>query len=192
MSKDKVVVKLDRIYTRGGDQGMTTLGDGTKVSKAALRVRAYGTVDEANATIGLARLYTEGEADELLARIQNDLLDLGADLSVPQKQEARTRLRIEKGHVERLEKEIDAMTAELPALTSFLLPGGSPASAHLHSARTVVRRAEQLSTGLLQTEPVNPLATQYLNRLADHLFTLARWLNDKGASDVLWVPGAHR
>ncbi len=186
------MVRIDRIYTRGGDKGMTTLGDGTKVSKAALRVQCYGATDEANGVIGLARLHTEGDADAMLARIQNDLFDVGADLCVPAKDDSRARLRIEDSQVARLESEIDSMAAALAPLASFILPGGSQASAHLHLARTVVRRAEQLVVALMDTETINPAALKYLNRLSDHLFTLARFLNDKGARDVLWVPGANR
>lgn len=187
------MVTLSKIYTKGGDQGRTSLGDGARVAKHALRVGAYGTVDEANATIGLARLHAEGEADAMLARIQNDLFDLGADLCRPGGDFADARsLRIQDSQVERLEREIDAMNAELAPLNSFVLPGGTPAAAHLHLARTVTRRAERLVSELAEMEAVNPAALRYLNRLSDHLFVLSRWLNDKGAEDVLWVPGAHR
>jgi len=186
------MVKLDVIYTRGGDKGETSLGDGTRTSKASLRVKAYGTVDEANSVIGLGRLHTTGEEDAMLERIQNELFDLGADLCIPERPEARTRLRIDDDYVARLEGEIDRMTAGLEPLTSFILPGGSPASAHLHLARNVVRRAERLVITLSAHEPVNPVAVRYLNRLSDHLFTLGRRLNDKGRGDVLWVPGGRR
>ncbi|MEK0082257.1 cob(I)yrinic acid a,c-diamide adenosyltransferase [Benzoatithermus flavus] len=187
------MVTLTRIYTRGGDQGRTSLGDGTRVAKHTLRVSAYGTVDEANATIGLARLHTSGEADAMLARIQNDLFDLGADLCRPGADFADPgTLRIQDSQVERLEREIDAMNAELLPLRSFVLPGGTPAAAHLHLARTVSRRAERLVCELAEAEAVNPAAIRYLNRLSDHLFVLSRRLNDKGAQDVLWVPGANR
>jgi len=186
------VVTLSRIYTRGGDEGRTSLGDGTRVAKHSPRVEAYGTVDEANATIGLARLHTTGEADAMLARIQNDLFDLGADLCRPGADVDDGRLRVIDSQVARLEREIDTMNAELAPLRSFVLPGGTPASAFLHLARTVVRRAERLVVALAETEAVNPAAIRYLNRLSDHLFVLARYLNDKGARDVLWVPGAHR
>ena len=188
------MVKLTKIYTRGGDKGETSLGDGTRVPKHALRVAAYGSVDEANSVVGLARLHTSGsDADTMLARIQNDLFDLGADLATPPggPHEARA-LRIIDGQVERLEREIDVMNARLKPLDSFVLPGGTPAAAYLHLARTVVRRVERLMTELAQSEIVNPAAIRYVNRLSDHLFVLARHLNDDGAKDVLWVPGAHR
>lgn len=186
------MVTLSRIYTRGGDEGRTSLGDGARVAKHSPRVEAYGTVDEANAVIGLARLHTTGEADAMLARIQNDLFDLGADLCRPGADVDDGRLRVIDSQVARLEREIDAMNAELAPLRSFVLPGGTPASAFLHLARTVVRRAERLVVALAENEAVNPAAIRYLNRLSDHLFVLARHLNDKGARDVLWVPGAHR
>lgn len=189
------MVRLTRIYTRGGDTGQTSLGDGARVAKHALRVDAYGTVDEANAVIGLARLHTAGTpADAALSRIQNDLFDLGADLCTPARPDEvpGQALRVTQGQVDRLEGEIDAANAALAPLNSFILPGGSPASAHLHHARTVVRRAERLTTALAEREPVNPLAVAYLNRLSDHLFVLARALNGNGAADVLWVPGATR
>jgi cob(I)alamin adenosyltransferase len=187
------MVRLTRIYTRGGDTGETSLGDGTRIPKHSLRVEAYGTVDEANAAIGLARLHSAGEIDAMLARIQNDLFDLGADLCAP---EAGSRavgaLRIAAAQVTRLETEIDAMNAELKPLDSFILPGGTPVAAHLHLARTVTRRAERLVSALAAAEPLNGEALKYLNRLSDHLFVLGRWANDKGASDVLWRPGANR
>ena len=188
------MVQLTRIYTRGGDKGRTSLGDGTRVEKHHQRVEAYGAVDEANAAIGLARLQTEGEADAMLARIQNDLFDLGGDLCIPQKEgEAEGQaLRIQESQVERLEREIDTLNAELKPLNSFVLPGGTPAAAWLHLARTVTRRAERATTRLATLEPVNPAAIRYLNRLSDHLFVLARWSNGKGSGDVLWTPGANR
>jgi cob(I)alamin adenosyltransferase len=187
------LVTLTKIYTKGGDRGRTSLGDGTRVVKHALRVAAYGTVDEANATIGLARLHTETVADAMLARIQNDLFDLGADLCRPGADPAEAEvLRIQPAQVQRLEDEIDGMNVGLKPLSSFVLPGGRPAAAFLHQARTVVRRAERLTVELAGREPVSPVAIQYLNRLSDHLFVLARYLNDRGAGDVLWVPGAHR
>ncbi len=187
------MVTLTRIYTRGGDQGRTSLGDGTRVAKHTARVAAYGTVDEANAAIGMARLHTTGAADAMLARIQNDLFDLGADLCRPGSDfESDTALRIRENQVERLEREIDGMNAELRPLTSFVLPGGTPAAACLHLARTVTRRGERLVVELAEAETVNPAAIRYLNRLSDHLFVMSRWLNDKGAADVLWVPGANR
>jgi cob(I)alamin adenosyltransferase len=187
------MVALTRIYTRGGDAGQTSLGDGSRVPKHDRRVAAYGTVDEANATIGIARLHTAGEHDAMLARIQNELFDLGADLCRPGDDfDDPRRLRVTDGQVERLEREIDAMNASLRPLDSFVLPGGTPAAAHLHLARTVVRRAERLAGELATLEPVNPVAVRYLNRLSDHLFVLSRALNDGGAGDVLWVPGATR
>jgi cob(I)alamin adenosyltransferase len=187
------MVRLTKIYTRGGDRGQTSLGDGSRVAKHDLRVAAYGTVDEANATIGLARLHTEAAADAMLARIQNDLFDLGADLCRPgaDPDEAGV-LRIQPKQVQRLENEIDTLNLALKPLDSFVLAGGRPAAAFLHQARTVVRRAERLTTELATGAPVNPEAVRYLNRLSDHLFVLARHLNDQGAADVLWVPGANR
>ena len=186
------MVQLTRIYTRGGDKGETSLGDGTRVAKDDARVAAYGTVDEANAAIGIARLHTTGDEDAMLARIQNDLFDLGADLCAPEGEGTKDRLRIIDAQVERLEHEIDRMNEALAPLNSFVLPGGSAASAYLHLARTIARRAERDMTRLAETEAVNPAAIRYINRLSDHLFVLARWLNDKGAKDVLWKPGATR
>jgi cob(I)alamin adenosyltransferase len=187
------MVRLTRIYTRGGDKGETSLGDGSRVPKHALRVAAYGTVDEANAVIGIARLHADRAADEMLGRIQNDLFDLGADLCTPEGGErAAGALRILAAQVERLEQEIDQMNRTLAPLNSFILPGGTVAAAHLHLARTVTRRAERLVSELAAVEPVNPEALKYLNRLSDHLFVLGRRLNDGGARDVLWRPGAHR
>jgi cob(I)alamin adenosyltransferase len=185
------MVRLTRIYTRGGDQGETSLGDGSRVAKQSLRVAAFGTVDEANAALGLARLHAEGEVAEALARIQNDLFDLGADLCTPEGARAGA-LRILGAQVERLEREIDAWNAHLAPLDSFILPGGTPLAAHLHQARTVVRRAERLVAELMAAEPVNAEALKYLNRLSDHLFVLSRHANDQGARDILWRPGAHR
>ncbi len=187
------MVKLTRIYTRGGDAGETSLGDGARVPKHDLRVEAMGAVDEANAAVGLARLHVDGDFDAMLGRIQNDLFDLGADICVPEGAE-RTNgaLRIVQAQIDRLEREIDAMNAKLAPLNSFILPGGSAASANLHLARTVARRAERLMTALAARERLNPLAVAYINRLSDHLFVLARALNDNGARDVLWTPGANR
>jgi cob(I)alamin adenosyltransferase len=184
------MVQLTRIYTRGGDQGRTSLGDGSRVAKHALRVDAYGNVDETNATIGLARLHCEGVTDQALARIQNDLFDLGADLCRPE--DGSQHLRITDGQVVRLEGEIDEMNADLLPLSSFVLPGGTPAAAYLHLARTVARRAERGVVQLAEQEAVNPAAIRYLNRLSDHLFVLSRLVNDGGRKDVLWVPGANR
>jgi cob(I)alamin adenosyltransferase len=187
------MVQLTRIYTRGGDKGKTSLGTGRRVDKHDQRVSAYGAVDETNATIGLARLHTDGDADAMLARMQNDLFDLGADLCAPEAEgETRERLRIVATQVERLEHEIDAMNAELAPLKSFVLPGGTAASTYLHLARTVARRAEREMTALAARESLNQEALRYINRVSDHLFVMARWLNDKGARDVLWTPGATR
>jgi cob(I)alamin adenosyltransferase len=187
------MVRLTRIYTRGGDAGETSLGDGARVPKHALRVAAYGTVDEANAALGIARLHADEAADEMLGRIQNDLFDLGADLCTPEEgRRGAGALRIAAAQVERLEREIDAMNATLAPLDSFVLPGGTAAAAHLHLARTVTRRAERLVSELSGVEQVNPEALKYLNRLSDHLFVLGRRVNDGGALDVLWRPGANR
>ena len=188
------VVKLTKIYTRGGDSGQTSLGDGTRLAKHSVRVAAYGTTDEANATVGLARLHTTGAADDMLARIQDDLFDLGADLCTPGDDfsESEGALRITQAQIDRLENEIDDLNGDLAPLMSFILPGGSAASAYLHLARTVSRRAERLMVELSDSEPVNPLAIKFINRLSDHLFVIARHLNDKGESDVLWRPGANR
>ena len=187
------MVRLTRIYTRGGDAGETSLGDGARVPKNTLRVTAFGTVDEANAAFGIARLHADPAADEMLDRIQNDLFDLGADLCTPEGgRRSAGALRIVAAQVERLEREIDAMNATLLPLDSFILPGGSAAAAYLHLARTVTRRAERLVSELARTEPVNPEALKYLNRLSDHLFVLGRRVNNGGARDVLWRPGANR
>ena len=199
-----MAVNLDRIYTRGGDAGQTSLGRGERVAKHDVRVEAYGTVDETNSVIGLARsaIARAGAPDEsrlagadaMLGRIQNDLFDLGADLCTPEGQSKRGEgaLRVVASQVERLEKEIDAMNAELAPLKSFILPGGSEAASWLHLGRTVSRRAERCMTRLAAEQEINPEAIKYINRLSDHLFVLARRLNDNGAADVLWVPGAGR
>jgi cob(I)alamin adenosyltransferase len=187
------MVRLTRIYTRGGDAGETSLGDGARVSKSSTRVAAFGTVDEANSAVGIARLHATGDADAMLGRIQNDLFDLGADLCTPEEEDPKyPPLRISDRQVERLEHEIDAMNEKLAPLDSFILPGGSPAAAYLHLARTVARRAERLIVELAATEPVNPAAVRYANRLSDHLFVLSRHLNEDGRRDVLWVPGSNR
>jgi cob(I)alamin adenosyltransferase len=184
------MVKLTRIYTRGGDKGETSLGDGARVAKHDPRVDAYGTVDEANAVIGVARLYAKGEVDRMLKRIQNDLFDLGADLCRPLAD--KTSLRIASQQVERLEREIDSLNAKLAPLNSFVLPGGTPCGAYLHLARTMVRRAERTMTALAEREWVNPEAVKFVNRLSDHLFVLSRHVNGDGSDDVLWVPGENR
>lgn len=183
------MVKLNKIYTRTGDDGSTGLADGSRVSKTSPRVASYGSCDEANAVIGLARLSTQGDTDAMLARIQNELFDVGADLATPEGPDYA--LRATAAQVERLEQEIDAMNAHLAPLNSFILPGGTPASAWLHLARTVVRRAEREAVAAAQTEAISPLAISYLNRLSDHLFVLSRAENN-GHGDVLWVPGLSR
>jgi cob(I)alamin adenosyltransferase len=187
-------MKLDKIYTRTGDEGKTSLGDGTRLPKFHLRVAAYGSIDEANSVIGLANLHVGNpEVFQLLRHIQNDLFDVGADLCVPQKSGAeKPLLRITEEQVTWLENQIDHFNAELEPLTSFVLPGGSPASAHLHHARTVTRRAERDVARLFADEPVNAAVLRYVNRLSDLLFVLARFLNDKGKEDVRWQPGLHR
>ena len=187
------MVRLTKIYTKGGDRGETSLGNGARVAKDSIRVEAFGAVDETNACIGLARQHTSGEMDAMLARIQNDLFDLGADLCTPEGGERRSgALRIVPEQVRRLEAEIDAMNAGLAPLNSFVLPGGSAAAAALHLARTTARRAERAVTALAREEPVGAAARHYINRLSDHLFVAARLVNDKGAADILWVPGANR
>ncbi len=189
------MVKLTKIYTRGGDGGKTSLSDGSRLVKHDLRISAYGTVDEANAVIGLVRLHTTDNAkvDALLARIQNDLFDLGADLATPGEEYSDGKsLRIIQEQIDRLEREIDIMNADLAPLNSFILPGGSAASAYLHLARTVARRAERLISEASDHVALNPLALKYCNRLSDLLFVLGRKLNDNGTKDVLWVPGANR
>jgi cob(I)alamin adenosyltransferase len=190
------MVTLNKIYTRTGDSGETALGNGERVTKYSARVSAYGTVDEANATVGLARLHADGEMDGALSRIQNDLFDLGADLCRPEMAKDAGAdfppLRVVKAQVARLEAEIDAMNKGLATLKSFVLPGGSALAAHLHLCRTVTRRAERLAVELSQTEQVNPQAIRYLNRLSDWFFVASRAANDNGAGDVLWVPGANR
>ncbi len=187
------MVTLNRIYTKTGDSGDTGLGDGTRRPKHDLRIAAIGAVDEANSTIGVARTAAQGATDAMLARIQNDLFDLGADLSAPEDgRKAEGRLRVSATQVERLEREIDAMNSELAPLNSFVLPGGSALSAHLHLARAIARRAERDIAALAAKETLNPEALRYANRLSDHLFVAARFANDKGAKDVLWVPGGNR
>ncbi len=187
------MVRLNKIYTRTGDLGTTALGNGERRKKSDLRFAAIGEIDEANAAIGLARLHAHGDLDRTLARIQNDLFDLGADLAVPEGGEkGKSRLRVAEAQVARLEEEIDRYNAELQPLTSFVLPGGTPSAAALHLARTVTRRAERALVALNGHEPLNPAAIAYINRLSDLLFVAARFVNDGGAADVLWVPGENR
>ena len=191
-----MMVVLSKIYTRTGDKGDTALGNGARVAKYSARVTAYGTVDEANSTLGLARLHATGEMDAALARIQNDLFDLGADLCTPDMardaQAEYPPLRMVTSQVVRLETEIDAMNSRLTPLRSFILPGGSALAAYLHLSRTVARRAERETVHLASLEEVNPEAVKYLNRLSDWLFVAGRIANDDGKSDVLWVPGLTR
>ena len=191
------MVVLSKIYTRTGDDGTTALGSGRRVAKFDLRVECYGTLDETNAAIGLARLHTRSEQalDAMLARIQNDLFDLGAELCYPDgSKDARGRLSVSDAQVERLESEIDALNRELQPLRSFVLPGGTQAASFLHLARTISRRAERLMVALAArpNEPVGGSALRYINRLSDFLFVAARYANNKGQSDVLWVPGQNR
>ena len=191
------MVVLSKIYTRTGDDGTTALGSGRRVAKFDLRVECYGTLDETNAAIGLARLHTRSDPalDAMLARIQNDLFDLGAELCYPdESKDARGRLSVSDAQVERLESEIEALNRELQPLRSFVLPGGTQAASFLHLARTVSRRAERLMVALAArpNEPVGGSALRYINRLSDFLFVAARYANDKGQSDVLWVPGQNR
>lgn len=190
------MVVLNKIYTRTGDDGDTALGNGSRVAKHSLRVTAYGTVDETNATVGLARLHAEGDLDQWLAMIQNDLFDLGADLCRPEMAKDAEApypvLRMVEAQVDRLEAEIDVMNAKLTPLRSFILPGGSALAAHLHLCRTVSRRAERLVVELATMEEVNVAAVKYLNRLSDWFFVASRIANEDGAADVLWVPGANR
>lgn len=190
------MVVLNRIYTKTGDDGTTALGSGERRPKYDLRIAAYGTVDETNAAIGVVRLYTHDtpELDAMLGRIQNDLFDLGADLAVPEREGKAERLRVVASQVERLEHEIDAVNDKLAPLTSFVLPGGTPAAAHLHVARTICRRAERVMVELAARpgEPVGAAGIQYMNRLSDFLFVASRAANHNGAGDVLWVPGQNR
>ncbi len=201
------MVKLNRIYTRTGDDGTTGLADGSRLRKDSMRIAAYGTTDEAMSAIGIARLHAGPEADSMLARIQNDLFDVGADLATPRMDwegpdfaqsgaEAPWQpLRVAASQTARLEAEIDAMNADLPPLSSFILPGGTPLAAHLHLARTIVRRAERAAVAAAAEAEINPEALRYLNRLSDHLFVMARHVNSPaagGPGDVLWVPAANR
>ncbi len=187
------MVVLNRIYTRTGDDGTTALGTGARRKKYDLRVEAYGTIDEVNATLGLVRLHTQGDAlDASLARIQNDLFDVSADLCLAEKGPGGARLTVTDTQVVWLEGEIDRLNAELEPLRSFILPGGSPASAYLHLARTVCRRAERIMVELMDKEGVSEPSLKYVNRLSDYLFVAGRYANDKGAADVLWAPGQNR
>jgi cob(I)alamin adenosyltransferase len=190
------MVVLNRIYTRTGDDGTTALGSGERRQKYDLRVAAYGTVDETNAAIGVVRLHLADapELDRMLGLIQNDLFDLGADLAVPERDGKAERLRMLASQVERLERDIDTLNAELAPLTSFVLPGGTPAAAYLHLARTICRRAERMIVELAAKpeERVSEAGIQYMNRLSDFLFVASRFQNNKGAGDVLWVPGQNR
>ena len=194
------MVVLNRIYTRTGDDGTTALGTGERRKKHDLRIAAYGTIDELNACLGIARLHTKGDADvdAMLARIQNDLFDLGADLCTPEQNKGKgpggARLAVTDAQVTRLEQEIDALNADLAPLRSFVLPGGTPAAALLHLARTVCRRGERLMVELADKpgEEVSAAALKYVNRLSDFLFVASRFVNRKGADDVLWVPGQNR
>lgn len=191
------MVVLNKIYTKTGDDGTTALGTGERRPKNDLRIEAYGTVDETNAVVGLVRLHTADvapEVDAVLGRIQNDLFDLGADLATPETDQdlGYEPLRITDPQVDAIEEAIDTLNADLAPLRSFVLPGGSPASAHLHLARTVSRRAERLMVELSARENINPSAVRYMNRLSDYFFVASRYLNGKGDADVLWVPGQNR
>jgi len=193
------MVVLNKIYTRTGDDGTTALGSGQRIRKDSARVAAYGTIDETNAAIGMARVHiaeSHPELDAMLARIQNDLFDLGAELSVPAtgEEQKTPRLEITAAQVKRLESEIDRLNGELQPLRSFVLPGGSPGAAALHMARTICRRAERLMVSLAAdpNETVSQVALQYVNRLSDLLFVAGRYVNDRGRSDILWVPGQNR
>ena len=184
------MVKLNKIYTKTGDSGETGLTDASRVGKSSPRIEAIGAVDETSSAIGVARLHAEDDTDAMLARIQHDLFDLGADLSMPG--EGPSDLRIVPVQVERLEREIDAMNEGLSPLTSFVLPGGTALAAHLHLARAIARRAERAVVALAATEKINPALLRYINRLSDHLFVMARAANDRGMGDVLWIPGKNR
>jgi cob(I)alamin adenosyltransferase len=186
-------MRLDKIYTRGGDAGETSLGDGSRLSKAHIRIETIGALDESNAALGVALLHVEQDAmREILIRVQHDLFDLGGDLCMPEKETAKTPLRVTAAQVARLESDIDRFNAALAPLTSFVLPGGGQAAAYLHLARTIVRRAERLMVALNTSETINAEAVKYVNRLSDLLFVLARSANDEGRADVLWRPGFSR
>jgi len=189
------MVRIDKIVTKAGDGGKTRLATGAPVSKGSARVQAYGAVDEANSALGVARLYTTGDPilDPILDRAQNDLFDLGADLATPHADDLKFEpLRIQESQTQRLEAEIDQLNEKLSPLTSFILPGGTPAAAHLHVARAVMRRAERAIVTLAEIESISPEAVKYANRLSDLLFVAARWANDHGRADLLWKPGANR
>ena len=187
-------MKLDRIYTRSGDDGRTSLGDGARLPKFHVRVAAYGAVDEANSVIGIALLHvSDTEVRRVLSHIQNDLFDLGADLCRPEREHRKVEpLRVSEQQVRWVEEKIESFNSALAPLESFVIPGGSHAAAHLHHARTVVRRAERYMTEIAYQEPVNPTALKYANRLSDLLFVLARYLNQEGETEILWQPGLHR
>lgn len=185
------MVRLTKIYTRGGDSGETSLSDGRRVPKDDLRVETYGTVDECSSALGIARLHADPTLEAVLARIQNDLFDLGADLACPE--DRPWTLRVTQAQVDWLETTLDGMNDHLKPLDSFILPGGTPCAAHLHLARTMARRAERQCVTLMRADAtVNPAVLRYLNRLSDLLFVAARWVNDRGAADILWVPGKNR
>ena len=187
------MVKLNKIYTRTGDDGSTGLADGSRASKDCFRVRAYGEVDEANSAIGVARLHIDNiELERSLTRIQNDMFDLGADLSTPTMEDDSKALRIVQSQIDRLETELDALNKDLAPLKTFVLPGGSTAAAYLHLARAITRRAEREIVTMAREETINPLALKYINRLSDFLFVAARWCNAQGETDVKWVPGGER
>ncbi|MGH6951344.1 MAG: cob(I)yrinic acid a,c-diamide adenosyltransferase [Vitreimonas sp.] len=189
------MVRLDKIVTKAGDGGKTRLATGEPVSKASARVEAYGAVDEANSALGVARLHTSADAvlDPILDRLQNDLFDLGADLATPDSPDLKFEpLRIQESQTLRLEAEIDTLNEKLSPLSSFILPGGAPAAAHLHLARAIARRAERAIVALADAEPISPEAVKFANRLSDLLFVAARYANDLGRADLLWKPGANR
>jgi cob(I)alamin adenosyltransferase len=189
------MVRLDKIVTKAGDGGKTRLATGEQVSKASMRVEAYGAVDEANSAIGVARLYTTADPilDPILDRAQNDLFDLGADLATPLSDALKFEpLRIKASQVDRLETEVDQLNEKLTPLNSFVLPGGAPAAAHLHVARAITRRAERVIVALAAQESISPEAVKFANRLSDLLFVAARYANDQGKADILWKPGANR
>lgn len=187
------MVKLNKIYTRTGDDGTTGLSDGSRVKKDCFRVRAYGEIDEANSALGVARLHVDNIAlDRMLERIQNDLFDVGADLSTPTLEDDSMALRVVQSQIDRLEEELDLLNADLSPLNSFILPGGSVPAAYIHLARAITRRAEREITSMAGEESINPLALKYTNRLSDFLFVAARWCNTQGKTDVKWVPGANR